>query len=208
MIYIENKLEMFENVVYKNRVTEYERKKAQWDEEKERIQKDKAAALARETEDMVARRSKLARELGNEDIAKAKERRRVLELQVMDELQEDLIEAVRERVSKWTATENYHAKLIDGIKVTIDHLKPGTYYMGLTGRDMEAYFDEIQTLGRAKQLHFIPVVEEDSIIGGHIVTDEAKTYNLNNDLYTLIEETRYDIGMLLHKLFKKERGND
>lgn len=207
MILIENKLEMFENVVYKNRVLDYQKKKEQWESEKNRIKKEKEIALNREVTDMVARRHKLAKELGNEKIAKAKEERRVLELQIMNELEDDLIKAIRERASKWTDSDEYEKHLVDGIKVTFGHLKPGTYKIGLTQKDMDKYYEEIEKIGLESGINLIPVVKNNSIIGGHIVSNESSTYNLNNDIYTMIEEKRYEIGMLLHDLFKKEVAN-
>ena len=58
MILIENKLEMFENVVYKNRVTEFQKKIAQWENERDRIRKEKEDSLEREAADMISRREK------------------------------------------------------------------------------------------------------------------------------------------------------
>ncbi|WP_455256932.1 hypothetical protein [Peptoniphilus asaccharolyticus] len=207
MILIENKLEMFENVVYKSRVTEFKKKIAQWETERDRIKKEKEDALEREATDMIARREKLARELGNEQIAKAKEEKRVLELRIMNELEDDLIQAIRQRAWVWTDSEEYKKHLIDGIKVTFNHLKEGTYRLGLTKKDMDKYYGEVEKIAEGMGIKLIPVIKKDWMIGGHILSNEAKTYNLNNDIYTIIEEKRYEIGMLLHDLFKKEAAN-
>lgn len=208
MILIEKKLEMFENVVYKNRVLEYNKKKEQWEAEKARIKREKEVALKKETTDMVARRHKLARELGNERIAKAKEERRVLELMTMNQLEDDLIQAIRDRAWKWTFSDDYEKHLINGILVTFNHLSEGTYRIGLTQKDMNKYYPKIQTLASSQNITLLPAVLNDSIIGGHIISDEKGTYNLNNDIYTIIEEKRYEIGMMLHDLFKKELANE
>lgn len=206
MILIENKLELFENVVYKNRLLEFEKQKEKIEEEKERLKAEKQKALEEEAAEMIERRRKLALVLGNEETAKAKEEKRVLELRKMNELEEDLIEAVRERAKKMTLKDCYEDLLIDGVKVTFDHLEPGTYLFGLTQKDMDRYFDKIVALAEKEDLNLIPVAMNDAMIGGHVVSDEANTYNLNNDLYNIIEEKRYEIGKLLYKKFK-EGGN-
>lgn len=207
MILIENKLEMFENVVYKNRVLDYQKKKYQWETERDRIKKEKELALKKETTEMVARRHKLARELGNEEIAKAKEERRVLELRTMNELEDDLIQTIRKKAWEWTNSSDYEKHLIDGIKVTFSHLSKETYRLGLTKKDMDKYFSKVIEIAKEKEIELIPVIKSDSIIGGHILSNEEKTYNLNNDIYTIIEEKRYEIGMLLHDFFKREVAN-
>lgn len=203
MILIENKLELFENVVYKNRLLEYEKQRKKIQEERERLKAEKQKALEEEASEMIKRRRNLALVLGNEETAKAKEEKRVLELRKMNELEEDLMEAVREKARNLTSKACYEDLLINGVKVTFDHLEPGTYRFGLTQKDMDRFFNKIKALAKEENLELIPIVMDDSMIGGHVVSDEANTYNLNNDLHNMIEEKRYEIGKLLYNRFKK-----
>ncbi|MCD1147791.1 hypothetical protein LQU94_06650 [Peptoniphilus sp. KCTC 25270] len=207
MLMIENKLELFEDVVYKSRLLDFDKRKTRIQEETEKIVKEKEEALREEKETMMERRHKLATVLGNEKISKAKEQRRVLELQKMDQLEEDFVEAIMERAKKFTLEDRYREILLKGIDVTFSHLTPGTYRMGLTQKDMDVFFEEIEEKGKKLGISLIPNVMGEEIIGGHVVSDEANTYNLNNDLRTMVEEKRYEIGKLLYKLFHREDQN-
>lgn len=208
MILIENKLEMFENVVYKNRVLEFEKIKAKWEEESKNAKLDKENYLKNQEEEIIARRRKLAKELGNEKIAKAKEEKRVLELRKMNELEDDLINEIRHRVEKWTMGDEYPQRLFEKIRESFSNLESGSYKIGLTQRDMDKYFTKIQEMAKEKEINLIPRIMPDSIIGGHIITDMEESYNLNNDLYNLIEDRRYEIGKLLYDLLRRKFINE
>ena len=75
------------------------KKIAQWENERDRIRKRKKRTLfEREAADMISRREKLAKKnLEMKKIAKAKEEKRVLELRIMNELEDDLIQTIRQK---------------------------------------------------------------------------------------------------------------
>lgn len=208
MILIENKLNIFEDIVYKSRLLQFEQAKEKIETEKERLIEEKKKELDEETRLIVDRRENLARVLGNEEIAKAKEERRILQLKKMGELENELIEAVSQKAKAFADDPQYEAFLMKGIRESIDFIEAGNYRLGLVQKDLDKYFDKIQALGREKNIEFQPVVMEDRIIGGHVISDQDNTYNLNNDLRTMIEEKKYEIGKLLHMLFHEEESNE
>ena len=111
MLQVESKLELFENVVYKRRFVELEKRKEAWEEEKNNLLRRKEKQLHDEKEAIVRRRADLARVMGNEEIAKAKENERVLELKKINELKKDFIAAIRERAAEYTFTDQYATDL-------------------------------------------------------------------------------------------------
>jgi len=46
-------------------------------------------------------------------------------------------------------------------------------------------------------------VPKSKIIGGFIISDKEKTYNIDNSYKTIIEENRYEIGKRLYKALEE-----
>ena len=204
MLQVENKLELFEDVVYKRRLLDLEKRREAWEEEKENLIARKDKQLSEEQQHIVERRENLARVMGNEEIAKARENERVLELKKIDELGDDFILAIRRRVSEYTETDEYKNNFLDRVMETLDDLEPGEYQIGMVNEDLDKFKDSVLESAEQKGFTLHPYVLPDDRIGGHTLMDMKKTYNLNYDLATKITEKRYEIGKLLYGLFRKE----
>ena len=208
MLQVESKLELFENVVYKRRFVELEKRKEAWEEEKNNLLRRKEKQLHDEKEAIVRRRADLARVMGNEEIAKAKENERVLELKKINELKKDFIDAIRERAAEYTFTDQYATDLATRVEESFDDLKAGEYRFAMVAGDMDKYFEGFRAMAEKKGIILHPETLEDWHIGGHTISDMEKTYSLNYDLYTLIEDKRYAIGKLLYRLFREEMDHE
>lgn len=204
MLQVENKLELFEDVVYKRRLLDLEKRREAWEEEKENLIARKDKQLSEEQQHIVERRENLARVMGNEEIAKARENERVLELKKIDELGDDFILAIRRRVSEYTETDEYKNNFLDHVMETLDDLEPGEYQIGMVNEDLDKFKDSVLESAEQKGFTLHPYVLPDDRIGGHTLMDMKKTYSLNYDLATKITEKRYEIGKLLYGLFRKE----
>lgn len=204
MLQIENKLELFENVVYKRRMLDLDKRKEVWEEERKDLLKKKSEVLGAEKTRIVKRREDLARIQGNEQIAKAREDERVLRLKKLNQLEEDFVEAIRARVGEYTHTPAYGEDLMKDIDASLAELPPGEFRIGLVQADTDRYLDEILARAEEKGFTLKPFVLEDYRIGGHTISDIERTYSFNSDLYTKIEEKRYEIGKLLYRLFREE----
>lgn len=204
MLQLENKLELFEDVVYKRRLLDLEKRREAWEDEKENLIARKDKQLSEEKQHIVERRENLARVMGNEEIAKARENERVLELKKIDELGDDFILAIRRRVKDYTETEEYKNNFLGHVMETLDELEPGEYHIGMVKRDLDTFEDSVLESASQKGFTLHPYVLPDDRIGGHTLMDMKKTYSLNYDLATKITEKRYEIGKLLYGLFRKE----
>lgn len=204
MLQLENKLELFEDVVYKRRLLDLEKRREAWEEEKENLIARKDKQLSEEKRHIVERRENLARVMGNEEIAKARENERVLELKKIDELGDDFILAIRRRVRDYTETDEYKNNFLDRVMETLDELESGEYHIGMVKRDLDTFEDSVLESASQKGFTLHSYVLPDDRIGGHTLMDMKKTYNLNYDLATKITEKRYEIGKLLYGLFRKE----
>ncbi|MDD7363438.1 MAG: hypothetical protein SPI65_04665 [Peptoniphilus sp.] len=208
MLQVENKLELFENVVYKRRLLDLEKEKEAWEEEKKNLLERKNKQLSEEKAHIIKRRANLASVMGNEKIVKARENERVLELKKINELNDDFIEAIEARVRAYTETDEYKQALVDRVVESLNDLEPGKYQLGLVKRDMDRFFDDIQEKASEKGFTLCPHVLPDGRIGGHTITDMDETYSLNYDLATKIHEKQYEIGKLLYRLFGEEMEHE
>lgn len=204
MLQVENKLELFEDVVYKRRLLDLENRKEAWREEKENLLERKRKQLAEEKEQIVRRRENLARVLGNEKIARAREDERVLELEKINALKVDFMKAIRDRVRAYTKTEAYPEYLFKEVEASLDHLEPGEYFLGMVKEDIDRYFEELNRMAKEKGFILHPRVLKDDRIGGHTLVDMEESYSLNYDFASKIHEKRYEIGKVLYRLFRKE----
>ena len=204
MLQVENKLELFEDVVYKRRLLDLEKRREAWEDEKENLIARKNKQLSEEQQHIVERRENLARVMGNEEIAKARENERVLELKKINELGDDFVDAIRSRVKEYTATEAYKDNVLHHVMETLDTLEPGEYHIGMVKEDLDAFQDAVLTSAKEKGFTLHPYVLSEECIGGHTLMDMKKTYSLNYDLATKITEKRYEIGKLLYGLFRRE----
>lgn len=204
MLQVESKLELFEDVVYKRRLLDLEKQREAWEDEKENLIARKNKQLSEEQQHIVERRENLARVMGNEEIAKARENERVLELKKINELGDDFVDAIRSRVKEYTATEEYKDNFLHRVMETLDTLEPGEYHIGMVKEDLDAFQDAVLTSAKEKGLTLHPYELPEECIGGHTLMDMKKTYSLNYDLATKITEKRYEIGKLLYGLFRRE----
>lgn len=208
MLQVESKLELFENVVYKRRLTDLQKRKEAWEQEKNSLLERKEKQLNEEKDNIVRRRADLARVMGNEKIAKAKENERVLELKKINELKKDFIEAIRERAAEYTKTPAYGEDLAMRVEESLKELKPGEYRFRMVAADMDRFFDIFKAMAEEKGIVLHGETLEDARIGGHTISDMDRTYSLNYDLYTMIEDKRYAFGKLLYRLFQEEMDHE
>lgn len=208
MLQVENKLELFENVVYKRRLTDLQKRKEAWEQEKNNLLERKEKQLNEEKDNIVRRRADLARVMGNEKIAKAKENERVLELKKINELKKDFIEAIRARAAEYTRTPAYGDDLALRVEESLKELSPGEYRFHMVAVDMDRFFDTFKAMAEEVGIILHGETLEEARIGGHTISDMDRTYSLNYDLYTMIEDKRYAIGKLLYRLFQEEMDHE
>ncbi|MDY3118100.1 MAG: hypothetical protein SOW18_01015 [Peptoniphilus sp.] len=208
MLQVESKLELFENVVYKRRLLDLEKRKEAWEQEKKNLIERKEKQLHEEKDNIVQRRANLARIIGNEKIAKAKENERVLELKKINELKKDFIEAIHARAEEYTRTDKYADDLAARVAESFKDLPTGEYYFAMVRSDMDKYFDRFRTMAEKEGIVLHGEILDDSRIGGHTISDMERTYSLNYDLHTLIADKRYAIGKLLYRLFREEMDHE
>lgn len=207
MVNLENKLDMFYDVVYKKREEDARIHFATVKRMQEQERRNKLAEFNKNKEERIRRREELARQQAYESLAKAEEQRRVLELQKTDALLRDFMEHMREKSATFTDSPEYKYYLTSELERTVSGLKPGIYRIGMTKKDWKRYEKELRFTAGKYDISLIYVPMEDDIIGGFIISDKEDTYNLNNTLRGRILNNKYEMGMMLHEVFAGGEGH-
>ena len=204
MVLLENKLSLFYDVVYKKREQEEQEKLTQLERQLEEEREKKENTIQKREKELIARRASLGVARGHEMVAQAIEERRGLQLVKTNKLLMDFVEKMLEKGMLFVTTKEYKEYLLQGLETSFEKLEDTSYRLGTTQRDWNQYQKEIQKLGEKYnlKLRFVPMDEK--IIGGFIISDEADTYNLDNTILEKIQSHKYDMGMMLHKIFGKE----
>ncbi|RVU55676.1 hypothetical protein [Anaerosphaera multitolerans] len=203
MILLENKINIFEKIVFLDKERECREKlKAEQDRIKIELQ-SKEKELEDMKSEVISRRIHLAKRQGSERITQANEEGRILELQKDEELLSELIQELCEKAFNFTKTEEYEYFIEGVFKRAIEDIGPGEYKVEILKEDEEKFTKKFREIGEKKgmKLEFQELSLRD--IGGFTLSNFENTYVIDCTLRNKIEDSRYDIGKLLHFALKK-----
>ena len=109
---------------------------------------------------------------------------------------------------EYTRTKKYAEDLAARVEESLKELKPGEYRFSMVAADMDRFFDGFKVMAEGMGITLHGETLEDTRIGGHTISDMDRTYSLNYDIYTMIDEKRYAIGKLLYRLFREEMDHE
>lgn len=204
MILLENKLEMFNKIVYKTKERECELKLDEVKKQCEEEIKKKKVELEKNSDEIIKRRTSLAKKRKYEILGKVAEDKRIAELQKTEELRKKLIEELEKKVLEFTSTDEYIEFEKDKFRTLLEELDDGNYILKLTISDKDKLFNELISLTNERDINFIYEELDSNLLGGFIVSDEQKTYNIDSSLKEKIEDKKYEIGKLLDFSLRKE----
>lgn len=208
MILLENKLEMFNKIVYKTKEHECRLKKEAAEKRIEDEIAKKKAELEESSNETIKRRIKLANKRKYEILAKVSEDRRISELQKHEELLRGLVVELEKKVVEFKKTDEYIKYYTEKFETLLKELEPGDYKIELMAEDKDKFFDLYQKMASEKNINLEYKELEPRCLGGFIITDKAETYNVDSSLKEKIEDKKYEIGKLLEFTLKKAGEED
>ncbi|WMM24603.1 V-type ATP synthase subunit E [Tissierella sp. MB52-C2] len=203
MITIDDKLDIFYKLVYKDEEEKCKRFLEEQEERNKKILEAKTSSLMEAKENLLERKRNLAEIQKNEMISKAIEKNRERILSKREELLEDLMQTLEEKAKEFTKTKDYENYVLSKIQDLINEVEEHSIIIGLTEIDLERFKNSIIKIGEEsnKEISFSAITKD--LIGGFILSDKNKTYNLDNSFKTIIFSNRYEIGKKLHGLLEK-----
>lgn len=205
MILLENKIAIFNKIVFLKQKEECEKRIREEREKADKILAEKIESLKKDEEAFVNRRVTLAKRRGYELIASVEEQKRVLFLEEDEKLLNELLETLSQKLLEFTKTDEYVNLETENFKNILDEIDEKSIYLYVKNNENEKLIEKFKEIAKEKGVDLIIDELFEYHIGGFIISDMDRTYNINLSLKNKLEDMRYDIGSMLHEKLK-ERG--
>ena len=205
MILLENKIAIFNKIVFLKQKEECEKRIREEREKADKILAEKIESLKKDEEAFVNRRVTLAKRRGYELIASVEEQKRVLFLEEDEKLLNELLETLSQKLLEFTKSDEYVNLETENFKNILDEIDEKSIYLYVKNNENEKLIEKFKEIAKEKGVDLIIDELFEYHIGGFIISDMDRTYNINLSLKNKLEDMRYDIGSMLHEKLK-ERG--
>lgn len=198
MITIDDKLETFYKLVFKEEEAKSKKILEELEKNNKKVIEEKRIELEEKKQETIKRKKNLGEIQKNEMVSKATQDNRRKILSKSEELLEDVIESLKERSEEFTKSKDYQNYILGKIEKLIKDLEEKEIIISLTDKDKVKLQESIIKMGKENNKSILFNEAKKDIIGGFILSDQKKTYNLDNSFKTIIEQNRYAIGKRLH----------
>lgn len=205
MILLENKIAIFNKIVFLKQKEECEKRIREEKEKAKKILAEKIESLKNDEEAFVDRRVTLAKRRGYELIASVEEKKRVLFLEEDEKLLNELLDTLSQKLLAFTKTDEYVDLEIENFKDILDEIDEKSIYLYVKKDENEKLIEKFKEIAKEKGVELNIDELYEYHIGGFIISDMKRTYNINLSLKNKLEDMRYEIGSMLHEKLK-ERG--
>lgn len=204
MITIKDKLDIFRKLIYEEEEEKYKKALKDLDEKARNLIENKKLEIEKKKEEMAKKEALLKETQKNRIIS---ERRQELNSKLLlkrKEILEDLIASLKEKVINFTLTDEYKDAVIKSISEVLLKIDDRDLIITIAEEDRKKLESSIFNLAKVNNKSIsISTVPKSKIIGGFIISDKEKTYNIDNSYKTIIEENRYEIGKRLYKALEE-----
>ncbi len=207
MVLLENKLDLFYDIVYKKREEVAKEKLDILIKEIQGEKELKESELKKREEDLIERRASLGKIKGNEIISQAIEGRRSSHLKQTSQLLNIFTDRILDKSREFTKNDDYKNYLLESLDKLLKSLDSGVYNLAITKMDLDRYSEDIIEIGVRNKIEFIFNELSDEKIGGFIISDKESSYNFNLTILDKVLNHKYDLGKILHQIFEEE-GED
>jgi vacuolar-type H+-ATPase subunit E/Vma4 len=203
MVLLENKIDIFNRIVYQQKQEECAKKLKENRRQCREILKAKTAEIDRECEEIVDRRVKLAKQKSCEMLSNENEEKRIRELQKNKIVLLAFLNDLKKKLEEFSKTEEYIEFETRRFKNVIKDLDEGEYIVYVLNRDIKLK-SNFREIAEERDIYLQFNEMDEFYLGGFIISDKEKSYNLNCSLKARIEDEKYEIGKML-KFALKER---
>lgn len=204
MITIKDKLDIFRKLIYEEEEEKYKKALKDLDEKARHLIENKKLEIEKKKEEMAKKEAILEETQKNRIIS---ERRQELNSKLLlkrKEILEDLIASLKEKAINFTLTDEYKNAVIKSISEVLLKIDDRDLIITIAEEDRKKLESSIFNLAKVNNKSIsISTVPKSKIIGGFIISDKEKTYNIDNSYKTIIEENRYEIGKRLYKALEE-----
>lgn len=204
MTTIKDKLEVFRKLIYEDEEEKYKSILKELEGKKEDLIKSKKLEVEKRREEVLRRKNLLEETEKNRIISEKTQEMKYKLLSKRNDILEDLVVSLEEKAEKFTFTAEYIDIVAKDISKEIENLDEKELIITISEEDREKLADSILEIGQKYNKNItIQTVEKSKLIGGFVVSDKDRTYNIDNSYKTIIEENRYEIGKRLYEALEK-----
>lgn len=197
MITVEEKLDIFHKIVYRDEEEKFLQALKELEEANERLLENKRKELEQQRDEIIRRKKSQARiernELRSRELEDTKARLRAKR----KELEIDLVDAIVKKAKEYVTTREYGEYLCHNLDRHLKEFEDDELVLILRENDKLISENCIKGLKTATGKTFIVQTMDEEMIGGFIISDKNRTFNIDHTLRTLIKEKEYLIGKRL-----------
>lgn len=203
MILLENKISIFNKIVFLKKKEECDAQVKEEEEKAQRAIEEKVETLKEDRENYIKRRISLAEKSGYEKIAKANEEKRVLALREDEELLNKLLSSLEKKLREFTKTDKYIELEKDSFEKALDEIEEKSINLYIRDNENPKLVEALKEIAKEKKVELIMGELYDFHIGGFIISDVDRSYNIDLSLKNRMEDMRYEIGAILHNKLRE-----
>lgn len=202
MITVEDKLDIFRKVVYKEEESKFQIALDELKKENESLLEQKKKELEAQRDEIIKRKLAMAEREINEKISEEKTKVKEQVLKMREEILQDFIQSLYLKASAFTKTSEYGQYLFDKVDKAI--LEFGDMYFTIYVResDKEIVKKHLEETYANRFDKFNIETMPSNLIGGFLIEDKEKTFLVDYSLKTLIDDNEYEIGNKLFSLLE------
>ncbi len=197
MITVEEKLEIFHKIVYREEEEKFQRALKELEELNLQALEDRRKELQAHRDEIVRRKISMAKIERNEAMAKAIEKNKAQLRQKRKDLQDKLMNEILKKADQFVDTDEYYEYLCENINKYLKEFENNEVVVYVRDKDKESIKGCIKGLVAVTGKSFVIETMSDEKIGGFVISNSDRTYNIDHSLKTLIEEKEYTIGQRL-----------
>ncbi|WP_409228903.1 V-type ATP synthase subunit E [Gudongella sp. SC589] len=197
MITVEEKLDIFHKIVYRDEEEKFLSALRELEEANERLLENKRKELEQQRGEIIRRKKNQARIERNEIRSKELEDTKARLRAKRKELEIDLVDAIVKRAKEYVTTREYGEYLCHNLDRHLKEFEDDELVLILRENDKLISENCIKGLKTATGKTFIVQTMSEDMIGGFIISDKNRTFNIDHTLRTLIKGKEYLIGKRL-----------
>jgi len=198
MITVEEKINMFRKLVYKDEEEKLINEIKLINDKNDAIIEDKKAELKKKKNKLIEKERLNAKIQYNEMKSREAQENNGILLTKRQEMLSDLIYSLKLKAKEFCKSSMYKDYLLDKLSNVIKDLNDKELIITLSVADKEIFERNILELANNNNKDIIiETIENSDMIGGFILSDKDRTYNYDNSIRSIIEENNYEIGKKL-----------
>ncbi len=201
MITVEDKLEIFYKIVYKDEEEKYLKALKELEDNNQKLLENKKEEMKRQREEIIRRKVTQAKvernELKSEGLEDTKARLR----QKRKQIEMDLISSIIDRAKEFAKSKEYGEYLCMNLDKYLVEFEEEEDEVVLILRDEDRLISEscLMKLKKKTGKTFIVEALSEEKIGGFMLSNKERTFNIDHTLRTMIQEKEYMIGKKLNQ---------